>query len=672
MCDRTARRPPLTRLFRRNIAVVISVLAFVFSITAQVSHVSLDSAWIFRQADTERWYSAEVPGVVHTDLLRHGLIPDPYVNFNADSVQWIEKKDWIYTCTINADQALLSNEQIDLVFKGLDTFAEVYLNDELLGKADNMFRSWEWPIKKKLQRGANELKVIFRSPITEGKKLREAYGAQLPNDNDPSGVSPYIRKAAYQFGWDFAPRLVSSGIWQPVELRCWNGSRITSLKVRQQFDADSIRAVILAHVRSEEPVSLHYFLDDQLIGRREVDPSRSDTIDAPFQFAVDKNDLWWPAGSRKQALHRIRVEVRDTKGKLLDEAQCRTGFRSVELRQEADPIGRSFTFVINGVPTFMKGCNIVPPDLFPSRADDSAWVALVAHAQHANMNMVRIWAGGIYPPDAFFNACDTAGILVWQDFMLANMIPAEGAFLDNVLAEAREQVARLSTHPSVAMLCGNNELDVAWMNWGWQEKYNLHGSDSARIIQSNHDLWTRQLSDVARDAGLLYTWTSPLSNWGSAAGLRSGDLHYWGVWHGDEPIAAMADNVGRFVSEYGFQSWPDSALLAKYIDPQQLYLGSPALQYRQRSYKTDAPIWKAIQQELSKEPKTLGRFIKDSQEVQARAYEIAIEAQMAAQPHCMGTLFWQLNDSWPGPSWSLIDYTGNWKRGMWAVQLLYR
>jgi beta-mannosidase len=319
----------------------------------------------------------------------------------------------------------------------------------------------------------------------------------------------------------------------------------------------------------------------------------------------------------------------------------------------------------------MKGCNIVPPDMFPPRAGDPAWVALVADAQRAHMNMVRIWAGGIYPPDAFFDACDTAGILVWEDFMLANMVPAEGAFLDNVLEEAREQAARLSTHPSVALLCGNNELAVAWKNWGWQGKYDLHGADSVRVIQTNYDLWTRQLAGIASAAGLAYIWTSPLSNWGNAAGLRNGDLHYWGVWHGDEPIPALRENVGRFVSEYGFQSWPDSAMLSKYIDPEQLHLGSAALRFRQRSYKTDAPIWKAIKQQLGEEPKTLGRFITDSQEVQAQAYQIAIEAQMAEQPRCMGTLFWQLNDPWPGPSWSLIDHDGNWKPGMYAVQRLY-
>ena len=670
MIGRTVQRPTFLRSVAKVVAVIGS-LVLSLSASGQSRNIPLNADWNFRQVDTERWCSAEVPGVVHTDLMRHGLIPDPYVNFNADSVQWVEARDWVYKRTINADLALLRNEHIELVFKGLDTFAEVYLNDELIGKSENMFRTWEWPIKKKLRRGANELKVIFRSPVTEGKKLRDVYGLQLPHDNDPGGESPYIRKAAYQFGWDFAPRLVSCGIWQPVELHCWNGARISALQVQQKFDTDSIRATIQPRICCEVRASLNYFLDDRPIGQQKVEPASGGTIDATFQFAVNKTDLWWLAGSGKQALHRIRVEVRNAKGELLDEARCRIGFRSVELRQDVDSIGRSFTFVINGVPIFMKGCNIVPPDMFPSRAGDSAWVALVADARRAHMNMVRIWAGGIYPPDAFFDACDTAGILVWQDLMFANLVPAEGAFLNNIKVEVKEQVARLSTHPSVALICGNNELDVAWKNWGWQEKYKLHGADSARVIQANTDLWTRVFPAIASSAELPYTWTSPLSNWGNAAGLRSGDLHYWGVWHGDESFDAFANNVGRFVSEYGFQSWPDSAMLAKYIDPKQLYLGSPALQYRQRSYKTDAPIRKAIQEEFGEEPKTLDRFITDSQAVQAKAYQLAIEAQMAAQPRCMGTLLWQLNDCWPGPSWSLIDHKGNWKPAMLAVQRIY-
>lgn len=654
----------------RNTVLLIPLSLITVPTHAQEWSYPLTNSWNFRQAGTAQWHSAEVPGVVHTDLLRHGMVPDPYVDFNADSVQWIENTDWEFSRTINADETLLRNEHIDLVFKGLDTFAEVYLNDTLLGKADNMFRSWEWPIEGKLKLGANRLKVIFRSPTAEGKKLREAYGIQLPHDNDPSGTSPYIRKAAYQFGWDLAPRLVSCGIWQPVELRCWSGSRIAALQVQQDFVTDSIRLSVQTRCLGNASAWLSYFLDDSLIGE-EFRQSVSDTNDAVFHFTVDKKSLWWPAGSGAQPMHSIRVESRAEDGSWLSSAQCQVGFRSVELRQEKDSIGRSFTFVINGVPVFMKGCNIVPPDMFPSRAGDSAWIALVADAQRAHMNMIRVWAGGIYPPDAFFDACDTAGILVWQDLMFANLVPAECVFLDNIATEVKEQVARISVHPCVAVICGNNELDVAWKNWGWQEKYNLHGADSTRVIDSNRDLWTRLFAAIANNAGLPYTWTSPLSNWGNAAGLRSGDLHYWGVWHGDEPIGALAKNVGRFVSEYGFQSWPDSTMLAKYIDPQQLHLGSAAMKYRQRSYKTDAPVLKAIEQELGDEPKDLGRFIKDSQTVQAKAYQIAIEAQLVAQPRCMGTLLWQLNDCWPGPSWSLIDYEGNWKPGMYEVQRLY-
>lgn len=636
--------------------------------SAQKGPVPLPGGWSFRQSGTSTWRPAQVPGEVHTDLLRNGLIPDPYRNFNADSVQWVEQQDWEYTCTIQADEALLGNDHVDLVFKGLDTFAEVWLNDSLLGKADNMFRAWEWPVKDLLKPGANTLHVVFRSALREGEKLRKAYGINLPHDSDPSGASPFVRKAAYQFGWDFAPRLVGCGIWQPVELRCWNGARISGLNVEQQFTTDSIRLQVHLETTGHTNATVHCSLDGALINQpMDAAPSAPITV----HTTLPRTALWWPNGSGKQTLHNLQVELRSPEGQVLDSTSHRIGLRSVELRQDPDSIGRSFAFVINGKPVFMKGCNIVPLDMFPSRAGDSAWVALVAHMQRAHMNMVRVWAGGIHPPEAFYTACDTAGILVWQDFMLANLVPAEGAFLENIKQEGREQAARFALHPCAAVLCGNNELDVAWGNWGWQDKYHLHGADSARVINSNLHLWKDVLGAVSDEAGVPYTWTSALSNWGNAAGLRSGDLHYWGVWHGDADFASFTDNVGRFVSEYGFQSWPDSALLARYINPDQLYLGSAAVQYRQRSYKTDKPIQEAIQRELHARPKTLGAFIEASQQVQAIAYEEAIKAHLAKQPWCMGTLFWQLNDCWPGPSWSLIDYAGNWKPGMRTVERLY-
>jgi beta-mannosidase len=659
--------------FRRDPARFTTwLLAWLLGATmaeAQVARYVLNGDWSFRRAGTEAWYPAQVPGEVHSDLLRQGLIPDPWRNFNVDSVQWVEHADWTYRCTFQAGPEIQGKRHVELIFKGLDTFADVYLNDSLLGHADNMFRIWSWPVENLLQPGDNKLTVTFHNAVAQGQRERAAYGPQLPADSDPGGTSPYVRKAAYQFGWDFAPRLVGCGIWQDVELQGWNTARINGLRVEQRPDGTGVRVTIRPAILGSAS-TLEYWLDDELLAEHQFQEP-ADGSNPLFEFTVGGDQLWWPNGSGPQRLHRLRLVLKGRDGAVLDSREKRVGFRTVELRQEPDSIGRSFTFLVNGKPLFMQGANVVPPDLLPSRAGDRGWTDLVAAARRAHMNMLRVWAGGIYPPEVFFNACDTAGILVWQDFMLANLVPAEGAFLDNIRQEAREQCERISLHPSAALFCGNNELEVAWNNWGWQAKYGLHGADSARVIQSNRHLWQQVLAAEAERCGMPYTWTSPLSNWGNAAGLRSGDLHYWGVWHGDAPLAAYKDNVGRFVSEYGFQSWPDSALLARYIDPDQLYLGSRALRFRQRSYKTDAPIYQAILERTGRRPTTLGAFIKASQAVQADACTLAIEAQQAARPRCMGTLVWQLNDCWPGPSWSLMDVEGRWKPAMYAVQRLY-
>ncbi|MEO8069539.1 MAG: hypothetical protein ABI599_17710 [Flavobacteriales bacterium] len=547
--------------------------------SAQAIHLPLHQGWTFSQSGKERWYTAEVPGTVQQDLLRNGLIPDPMRNSNIDSVQWVGNEDWIYRCVIDASDTLFEYQDIHLFFKGLDTFAEIYLNDSLLGTTNNMFRAWGWPVKGVLRPGANGLKVVFRSVVKEGAKLRDRYGIQLPHDNDPSGVSPYVRKAGFQFGWDFAPRLLTCGIWQPVELRVVS------------------------------------------------DPTE-------------------------------REIARSNRGDL-------------RLVREPDGIGTSFRFEMDGKPVFMKGCNVVPPASMLSAGNDPQWIRLVKEMQLAHMNMARVWAGGVYPPEVFFNACDTAGIWVWQDFMFANMVPGDDRFVANALSEAEEKVSAFQQYRSVALWCGNNELDVAWKNWGWQATYKLDEDAQRAIAQANDEFFVQNLAAVANGSGRDYTPTSPLSNWGNASGLKSGDLHYWGVWHGDSALSSFKNNVGRFVSEYGFQSYPDSVTLAHYIDPEFLYLGSPVLAERQKSYKTDKPIWTAIERELGERPTTLGRFIDCSQVVQADAYRQAIWAHRTQQPHCMGTLFWQLNDVWAAPSWSTIDVDFRWKAAQYEVKRSY-
>ncbi|NUQ16379.1 MAG: hypothetical protein HUU33_13780 [Flavobacteriales bacterium] len=552
----------------------IAFVAGALQATAQPVRQVLGPGWRFRELGSGPWWPAQVPGTVQQDLLRHGRIPDPLRNACSDSVQWVELRDWEYVLRFDADTVWTTHPDALLVFKGIDTFADVRLNGVRIGGSDNMFRTWRWPVHGLLREHGNELQVVLRSPVREGAHERAEHGVQLPHDSDPTGVAPYVRKAAYQFGWDFAPRLVTLGIWKEVAL--------------------------------ELPAAA-------------------------------------PAGS----------------------------MRAAALDQRPDSIGTAFRFVRDGRPFFVKGCNMVPPSMYPGT--DSLWVARVRDMQRAGMNMVRVWAGGVYPPDAFFAACDTAGILVWLDLMFAYIPPADSAFLDNVRAEVADQAARLARWPGLVLWCGNNELDVAWGNWGWQDRYRLHGADSARVRQGMTKLFHSTLPNALPPGDReRYVPTSPVSNWGNAHGLRHGDLHYWGVWHGDSSFASFARNVGRFVSEYGFQSYPDSATLATQLDPAHLRLGDPVLAARQRSYKSDRPIQEAIAREFGVRPVTLGDFILFSQLAQAEAYRQAIWAHITGGPHCMGTLFWQLNDVWAGPSWSTVDHTGTWKAAMYEVARSYR
>ncbi|MCB9169432.1 MAG: hypothetical protein H6597_06040 [Flavobacteriales bacterium] len=557
-------------------------------------------------------------------------------------------------------------DHIDLLFNGLDTYADIFLNGAYLGHADNMFRSWRFEVRPYLKSGPDTLEVRFRSPLKIGRDRERAFGIQLPSDNETGQVkvAPYVRKAAFQFGWDLCPPLVTCGIWKPVALEAWDQARVAEVRVEQTDRGDVFQVVCRITIAgAREGILVAASLDGDM--ERSV-PDRTGV--AELTFAVKDPQRWWPNGSGDQVLYPLDIEVWKA-GAVLDRRVKRIGLRSIQLDQEADSIGNAFTFMVNGHPLFMQGANLLPPDMLLPRAGDQAWVRLVKDMQRAHFNMVRVWAGGVYPPDAFLDACDTAGILVWQDLMFADLVPDDPAFTANVEAEVREQVRRIRDHACLALWCGNNELDVAWKNWGWQRTYGYSPRDSIRLRASYLALFEHEIPQwIGELDGTSYIPSSPLSNWGNAAGLRNGDLHYWGVWHADSTFRSYGSNVGRFVSEYGFQSYPDSATLAEYLSPQDLFPGSPVLEHRQRSYRTDRPIRDAIERELGPVPRTLQGFIEASQKVQAMALHMAIMSHRAAAPRCMGTLFWQLNDCWPGPSWSVIDVNGRWKAAMYQVE----
>jgi beta-mannosidase len=637
--------------------------------------VDLGGEWTFGQTGEEGRWTAQVPGTVHTDLMRNGLIPDPYRSTNEDSVQWVGERDWTYLRQFDVPKALLEQEEVELVFKGLDTFAEVWLNGRQLGTADNMFRCWSYRVKDLLLEKGNKLEVRFISPIKRGTELLRQYGRALPADNDIGAVkvSPFVRKAGVHFGWDFAPRLVTCGIWQEVGLRSWSGGRIEGVRVFQRTKQEGRELTFAVDLRATDKAKgeLLVKLNGRPVGKAMVE-QRNGIWTQEVVVVIPDTGRWWPRGSGPQTMHDLQV-VWSASSEQVSIWERPIGLVSITLDQTPDKDGTPFTFRVNDVPVFMQGANLVPPDMFLPRAGDAAWVGLVRDMQAANMNMVRVWGGGVYPPDAFFHACDTAGILVWQDLMFANtMVPDDDAFLHNVQQEVLEQVTRIQHHPSLAIWCGNNEVEVAWHNWGWQQTYGMSPEDSTRMWTAYRTLFEEVLPDRVwvLDKSHPYVPTSPISNWGNAEGLRHGDLHYWGVWHGDAPLEELSTNVGRFISEYGFQSYPDLATLQEYASPEELAGDGPFWTKRQRSYKGDRAITDmAARYGIPVEDRE--QLIRVSQELQARAYGLAIAAHKARAPFCMGTLLWQMNDIWPGPSWSIVDHAGRRKKAFEVVRQAY-
>ncbi|MEZ4755456.1 MAG: hypothetical protein R2817_01375 [Flavobacteriales bacterium] len=647
------------------------LLIVVTSLAAQKRERVLDEGWML-QGPYSIELPARVPGVVQLDLMAAGRIPDPFVEQNIDSVQWVESHTWTYRCRFTVNEAERAARSAHIRFDGLDTYCTISLNGHPLGDTDNMFRQWRFPVTELLQQGSNEL-IVTIHPVRSGSaSLRERVGLRLPHDSDTSGIAPFVRKAAYSFGWDFAPRLVTMGIWQQVVI-CIEGPLPTMEVAVEHLRSDTQDHVLVTPkwtgtLPSTGTLRVHW--NGHLRAERAI--TRTEDWHQALAIDVREEALWWPRGTGPQAMHDLRVEAHDGEGVgVVASVRQAIGLRSIALDRSRDTIGAQFRFIVNGEPVFMRGCNLIPPDMFLPRAGDSAWVALVGYMAEAHMNMVRVWSGGVYPPEAFFTACDTAGILVWQDLMFGYMVPAgDSTFLSTAREEVRQQVARIGTHPSLAVFCGNNELDVAWSNWGWQQRYGLHGADSAAVWKDHlaffHDSLTRWTAPHP------YTPTSPLSNWGNSAGLRAGDLHYWGVWHADSSLSSYSRNVGRFMSEYGFQSYPDSATLGRYLAPHELVLGSAALARRQLSYRTDKPLYDRILEELGQRPATLGEFCSATQAVQALGYGLAVDAHWAAYPRCMGTLLWQLNDCWPGPSWSVVDHLGVRKQAFHVVGSRYR
>ena len=637
------------------------LFAFLFTqniLSAQFSQRNLSSEnWQFRNSKDQNWLPAKVPGTVHLDLISNKIIPDPFKDENEKKVQWVENEDWDYQTQFMISSQELKNDNIDLVFNGLDTFSEIYLNGKLLKKTDNMFRKWNIPVKKYLKAGNNIVQVKFQSAVNTGKELAKKVPFTMPES-----PRSFVRKAQYQFGWDWGPRLVTAGIWKDVQLEFWNNAKIITVKDIQNTTSKAINDLRFdVEIYAENAGD--YILDLNKIRQKISLKKGINTISVPYETKGMK--LWQPNGRGEANLYDFEVKLsKDQKN--IDGKNIRIGLRTVELVQEKDEKGKSFYFKVNGQPLYIKGTNWIPGDSFSPRMTKEKYQKLIKDTKDANMNMIRIWGGGIYEDDEFYKACDEKGILVWQDFMFAgSFYPADEAFLNNVKEEVKDQVNRLQNHPSIALWCGNNEIDEAIVNWGYQKQFKYSKDDSLQVWKDYkklfHDVIPNALSENLKSDKNIYWPSSPSIGWGHKESLTEGDSHYWGVWWGEQPFEIYNEKVGRFMSEYGFQGTPSlETTKSMFSGTPELNLQNPTI----KAHEKHARGWDIINEYLKRDYKIPTDFVQYnyvSQLLQARGMQIAIEAHRRAKPYNMGTLYWQLNDCWPVVSWSSIDYLGNWK-----------
>lgn len=681
------------RLQRALPLFLLCMLALLLSVPALAG--TLDARWEFRllpggtqaaaHPEAAAWRPAQVPGSVHTDLLAQGLIPDPYVGAPEAQLQWIGLADWEYRASFDVPAASLARPHAELVFEGLDTFAEVELNGAPLLRADNAHRTWRARVEGRLQAQGNTLRIVFRSPITtllpkvQAMPHRIAGNYPSPYGDEPRDamVGNFVRKPAYHFGWDWGPRYVTSGVWRPVHLHTWGSQRVTDLAVRTDA-LDARQAALTAlveveHAGTAADVRLQLdVLDPE--GLTRVRLSRTETLQPGRQtlevpIRIEQPRRWWPTGQGAQDRYTVRVVLGD-RDEAARRAERRIGLRTVELRRALDDDGgQGFAFVVNGREIFAKGANVIPFDAFPARVSPQRLRTILTAARDANMNMLRNWGGGYYEDEAFFELTDALGLLVWQDFMFGGgMQPGfDPAFRRSVVAEARDNVRRLRHHPSIVLWCGNNEEETAWKDWGHGR--DLRQADPAfaeKVWQGYVDLFGHDLREVvAQEAlGVPYWSSSPSNDLDTRANDSTrGDKHYWQVWGNPAlPVTAYLRETPRFMSEYGLQSWPSQAMVDRIATREEQRIDGPVIRAHQKfmAGQGNERLLHYIRMGYG-EPADFPSFLYLSQVMQAEGIQLAALHHRASRPYTMGSLYWQLNDVWTGASWSGLDHDGHWK-----------
>ncbi len=635
-----------------------------------MEQISLNGEWTLYRAQEANSIVARVPGCVHLDLLNAGQIEDPFYRDNETRQFWIGETDWKYERRFTVSGAFLAHERVMLRCFGLDTLATVEVNGIPVGKADNMYRTWLFDVKPQLKTGENVLTICFDAPmpfLRACERERGVLPAWLGSDRVNSGA--WLRKEPCNFGWDWGPKLTTSGIWRDIELIAYT-ARLADVAIRQQHASGEV--ALNVQIRVENPaaqalaVRIEVRYDGETVASVEQ-PVSGDQASA--RMTISQPKLWWINGLGEQPLYEMQVQLVGADDAVLDEQSKRIGLRTLTLERHADQWGESFYFAINGVPFFAKGANWIPADTFVPRLTADNYTTLIRDAAAAHMNMLRVWGGGVYEQDAFYDLCDQYGIAIWQDFMFAcGTYPAfDDAFLANVRVEAEDNVRRLRHHPSLALWCGNNELEQGLVAAEWTAK-TMSWADYGRLFDV-------LLKDVvgAEDPDRPYWPSSPHTPVGDRADLMnpdSGDTHLWHVWHRREPFEWYRTRFDRFVSEFGFQSFPEPATLEPFIEPEDHNITSYMMEYRQRSGIGNSTIIHYLL-DWFRLPSSFENGIWLSQILQGMAIKYAVEHWRRNMPRTMGTIYWQLNDCWPAPSWSSINSLYRWKALHYMAKRFY-
>lgn len=670
----------MSRILALSISLVLAM-----NMDASVNRRELSDRWKFRQGRSEIWYPATVPGTVHTDLMANEIIEDPFFRLNERAVQWVDKEDWMYETTLNVTPDELRSANQNLVFYGLDTYADVYLNGQPILNADNMHRTWRVDVAGRLNEGPNRLEVYFHSPIKIDLPKCDLYDYEFntgPDQSQNGGifnklVSVFARKAGYHYGWDWGPRLVTSGIWRPIVLETWNGPKINDVQVIQNVvnasKADLTMITEIIADQDDDEAVVNFTADGKQLASKKVSLKKGlNRVEVPAK--VSRPRLWWPNGLGEPYLYDFVTTVESLGAKDTDSQEI--GLRSIKLHNDKDRYGHNLYFEVNGKPVFMKGVDMVPLDNFLPRITHEKYEKHVLDAKDVNMNMIRVWGGGVYEDDYFYQLCDRNGILVWQDFMFAcSTYPADDRFLANIRQEAIDNVRRLRNHACIALWCGNNECQDVFYGWGNRKRYYEEKGVLPLLESQFKAMYFKTLPEVVKEygGGTSYRPSSPFAFEDTPSDGINGDDHYWGVWHGRDSIGHYNVKRARFFSEYGFQSFPEFESVKLYAPQKRDWdINSEVMMAHQRAGSYANNLIRDYMADEFGVPDNFEDFLYVGMILQGDAIKTAMEAHRRDMPYCMGTLVWQHNDCWPVASWAGRDYYGRWKAQQYFARNAYR